>query len=304
MDILVIGGTRFFGIPMIDELIRDGHNVTIVTRGMTPDKFGDKIHRIMVKDIYNEQYARETLSGLEYDVVIDKMAYGAGDVRNILDNVRCKRFVHMSTAGVYQLDHMGVCEDEFDAAHGDIEWCHRGEIDYDDAKRSAERALAQEYPNIKKISVRYPFVIGKNDYTKRLEFYVSHMLEEKAMFIDNMEEQLCYIDEQTAGKLLAKLSVISDEKLDDLIEKRGIPAGNFLAVNGCLNGTVSVAEILGYVEQQTGKKAVICEEAEAAPYNRTIGNSLDISIAECVMGEIPDVQKTMWKILNSYIKNI
>lgn len=36
MNILVIGGTRFFGIPMVNELLAHGHNVTIATRGTTP----------------------------------------------------------------------------------------------------------------------------------------------------------------------------------------------------------------------------------------------------------------------------
>ena len=33
MDILILGGTRFFGIHMVNELINQGHNITIATRG-------------------------------------------------------------------------------------------------------------------------------------------------------------------------------------------------------------------------------------------------------------------------------
>ena len=33
MNILVIGGTRFFGIDMVNELLTAGHDVTIATRG-------------------------------------------------------------------------------------------------------------------------------------------------------------------------------------------------------------------------------------------------------------------------------
>lgn len=33
MNILVIGGTRFFGIHMVNELLTAGHDVTIATRG-------------------------------------------------------------------------------------------------------------------------------------------------------------------------------------------------------------------------------------------------------------------------------
>ena len=43
MNILVIGGTRFFGIHMVNELLTAGHDVTIATRGKASDSFGDKV---------------------------------------------------------------------------------------------------------------------------------------------------------------------------------------------------------------------------------------------------------------------
>lgn len=33
MNILVIGGTRYFGIHMVNKLLEQGHNITIATRG-------------------------------------------------------------------------------------------------------------------------------------------------------------------------------------------------------------------------------------------------------------------------------
>ena len=43
MNILVSGGTRFFGIHMVNELLTAGHDVTIATRGKASDSFGDKV---------------------------------------------------------------------------------------------------------------------------------------------------------------------------------------------------------------------------------------------------------------------
>lgn len=39
MKILVIGGTKFFGIHMIEALLDQGHEVSIATRGLTKDNF-------------------------------------------------------------------------------------------------------------------------------------------------------------------------------------------------------------------------------------------------------------------------
>lgn len=37
MKILVMGGTRYFGIHMVNKLLEQGHEVTIATRGKTPE---------------------------------------------------------------------------------------------------------------------------------------------------------------------------------------------------------------------------------------------------------------------------
>ncbi len=37
MKILVLGGTRFFGIHMVKDLIDKGHDITIATRGNAKD---------------------------------------------------------------------------------------------------------------------------------------------------------------------------------------------------------------------------------------------------------------------------
>ncbi len=50
MKILVLGGTRFFGIHMVKDLISKGHDVTIATRGKTKDEFGDAVSRLCEQD--------------------------------------------------------------------------------------------------------------------------------------------------------------------------------------------------------------------------------------------------------------
>lgn len=82
MNILVIGGTRFFGIHMVNELLTAGHDVTIATRGKASDSFGDKVKRIFLERT-KEESVREALSGTHYDVVIDKIAYCSNDIKYV-----------------------------------------------------------------------------------------------------------------------------------------------------------------------------------------------------------------------------
>ncbi len=62
MKILVIGGTRFFGIHMVNELLAKGHDVTIATRGKVSDEYGDRVKRITIERT-NETSMKNALSG-------------------------------------------------------------------------------------------------------------------------------------------------------------------------------------------------------------------------------------------------
>ena len=94
MKILVIGGTRFFGIHTVNELIENGHDVTIATRGKTSDEYGDKVKRIIFERT-NETSVREALTGTHWDVVIDKIAYCSNDIRYVMDVVDCDKYIYM-----------------------------------------------------------------------------------------------------------------------------------------------------------------------------------------------------------------
>ena len=92
MKILVIGGTRFFGIHMIGELLSHGHEVTIATRGHAEDEFGDRVNRLMM-DAADAGSVKVALEGTFYDVVIDKVAYSSADIRRICEVIRCRKFI-------------------------------------------------------------------------------------------------------------------------------------------------------------------------------------------------------------------
>ena len=46
-NVLVLGGTRFFGKHLVNELLAQGMKVTIATRGKTPDSFGSSVERLI-----------------------------------------------------------------------------------------------------------------------------------------------------------------------------------------------------------------------------------------------------------------
>jgi len=49
---------------------------------------------------------------------------------------------------------------------------------YNEVKRQAEAALEQCYAHIPSVAVRFPFVVGEDDYTRRLHFYAEHVINQ------------------------------------------------------------------------------------------------------------------------------
>lgn len=284
MNILVIGGTRFFGIHMVNELLAQGHNITIATRGRANDIFDKSVSRITLERTNSESIAN-ALSGRHYDVVIDKIAYCSNDIKYILDVIECDKYIHMSSTSVYEPKHWNTKEKDFDAKSKKLIWCGRKDFPYDEIKRQAECALFQKYKNINSIAVRYPFVIGTDDYTKRLLFYVENTIKEIPMNIDNVNCQMSYINSEEAGKFIAFL-----------VDKDFIGA-----INGCSKGTVSIKEILDYVEQKTGKTAIINEKGENAPYNGEPEYSINTDKAEMLGFCFTDLKAWIFDLIDYYI---
>lgn len=284
MNILIIGGTRFFGIHTVEALLSKGHQVTIATRGLAPDSFGDRVSRILF-DRENFESIRKAFKDKHFDVVIDKIAYCSNHVRDLLEVIHCEKYILMSSTAVYQPLHPNTTERDFSPLATEVIWCSRDDFPYDTVKRHAEYALWQKYSDIPAIAVRYPYVIGNDDYTYRLLFYIEHTLKGIPMYIDNLSSQMGFINSSDAGKFMAFLVNTS------------FTGG----INGCCTGTISIQEILDYVESKTGKRAILSPNGDAAPYNGTPDYSIDTAQASALGYEFSSLKDWIFDLIDNYI---
>ena len=284
MKILVLGGTRFFGIRMVQDLLKMGHEVAIGTRGLSKDPFGEQVKRIAL-DRSNGESLRRALQGKRFDLVIDKIAYCSNDIKRLLDFIDCQKYIYMSTTAVYAPKKINLVEEDFDPLAMDLVWCERKDFPYGQVKMQAEAAITQKYPGQKYIAVRYPVVLGKDDYTKRLLFYAEHVARSVPMYIDNLDAQMSFIRSDEAGAFMAFLA-----------DK------NFCgAVNGASKGTVSLREIIEFLEKKTGKKALLSADGEAAPYNGESEFSVNTDKAKALGFEFSDVNDWIYDLLEYFL---
>ncbi len=286
MKVLMLGGTRFFGKHTVAKLLAGGACVTIATRGITPDPFGDRIERLCVERTDRDGLAR-ALRGRDFDIVYDTLAYSSEDIRRLLDAITPKRYIPVSTVSVYAPLQMNTKEEDFDAGTYPLCWLSRGDASYAETKRQAEAALCQAYAGVEFALPRFPFVIGADDYTRRLHFYVEHAARGIPMFVDNREEPMSFLFAEDAADFLVWLGT---SKLTG-------------AVNVANAGTVSIGEMLRHIEEKTGKKALFAKDADAAPYNGTPGHSIHTGRAKRAGYAFSPLRDKLWGLLEELYEN-
>lgn len=112
--ILIMGGTRFIGVFLSRLLVKEGHQVTLFTRGKAPitqnlpgeseadyDAFKSKISHLK-GDRKDFDFVRTSLAAEGFDVVYDINGREADEVEPILDALpNLEQYIYCSSAGVY-----------------------------------------------------------------------------------------------------------------------------------------------------------------------------------------------------------
>jgi nucleoside-diphosphate-sugar epimerase len=102
MKVLVMGGTQFNGFALVRELVRTGHDVTILNRGKTEAPLPRSVRRLIC-DRTDPSAMNETLAGLDFDCIHDISAYRPEDVQGMVElfRGRCGHYIFASSTVIY-----------------------------------------------------------------------------------------------------------------------------------------------------------------------------------------------------------
>ncbi len=169
MNFLIVGGTRFQGIYLIDELIKSGHQVTVFHRGSHPLK------RDGVKEIIGDRDDLEDLKKLDsiaYDWIVDTCGYRPEQIKNLIDNLKGNsfKFCFISSAYVYEESEHSIKEDSKlkSPSHSSDDF---SEITYGNFKVSCEEVVNKELAN-RSLILRPSIISGPGDHSFRLMFWL------------------------------------------------------------------------------------------------------------------------------------
>lgn len=133
-----MGGTQFNGLAVVHELVRSGHDVTILNRGQTEAPLPDGLTRLY-GDRTNHDQMREVLGGLRFDAVFDLTSYHRSDVELMVEIFEdtTDHYIFASSTVIYAASDILPIAESFPLERG------KPQIEYGAGKIEAEDFLIE-----------------------------------------------------------------------------------------------------------------------------------------------------------------
>lgn len=180
MDLLVIGGTRFFGRAAVEDAVRRGHRVTVFHRGeWEPDGFPD------VEHVHGDRTrGLELLRGRSWDAVLDTWAFVPREVRELAETLgeAVGHYTLVSSLSVHR-DDLPVGATETTPVHPPPYPKTEEVTDetYGPLKVATELQAQASFPG-RLLVIRPGYIVGPNDPTDRFTFWVRRAAAGGSMF--------------------------------------------------------------------------------------------------------------------------
>lgn len=195
-NILVLGGTRYLGLEFINILNEEKIKLFVASRNKIPTQNFINIDRKNQNDLEN------LFKNIQFDVVIDFINFSLPDSEKLLNALRFQikppKLILISTTYIYdnplQIEKDSIfSENDFLPSNHKLFGLDRPEISYSNGKRDMESYSVDNYYNDKLVILRFPIILGANDYTQRTSFYSSLIKEEKSINPRNVHSKSNYI---------------------------------------------------------------------------------------------------------------
>jgi 2'-hydroxyisoflavone reductase len=194
----VVGGTRFVGRHLVDDLLDNDYDVTIFNRGNHPNPFADDDRVTHVAgDRTDDGDLASAARDAEYDAVFDVVAYQPREVRTatrIFDDADA--YVYVSSGDAYGTEEIPKREGALRASSERVSGAaasHEGGTElrpctdeqarddsgetYGNRKAEGDRAVfaAAAERDLRAMAVRPCIIYGPHDYTERLDFWIDRV---------------------------------------------------------------------------------------------------------------------------------
>ncbi|MES2801169.1 MAG: NAD-dependent epimerase/dehydratase family protein [Bdellovibrionota bacterium] len=287
-QILVIGGNRFFGKRLIEKLLAQGDRVTVLNRGQLDDGFGDRVTRIQC-DRDDIEKLKKAVQHKTWDLVYDQVCFDGHQARAACDIFSgvTEKYIFTSTQSVYGAGE-NLAETVFDAKTHVYDKIFTRDENYGEAKRQCETVFfAQDKMPV--VAVRFPIVMGPDDYTERLKFYVDRINKGESVYFPNIEARMSFIHAEDAAIGLL------------LLGKTDFTG----SVNLASRDPIRLKDLVLSIEETVGKKTIVRSESttadEKSPYGLEQDWFMNIDLAHSLGFNPKAIPDWIVSVVKSYL---
>ena len=206
MRVLVIGGTHFVGRHTVELFLEQGHELTVLNRGRSPDPLPPEVERLRADRTVPEQFLG-ALDGKRFDAIVDCIGYDRAEIEVVIERFRdqIKRYVLIDSVSVYLPGGLLPVDETF-PTHGGSGWDYpRKKVECVDALTAAHREFGFPWA-----SLRPAYIYGRYNNNPNGEFRFFARVEDGGTVA--IPGDGSFVFHQTHGRDLAFASLAAIER--------------------------------------------------------------------------------------------
>ena len=201
--VLVIGGTKYLGLECIKLLYKSNIQFFVASRRKV------EVENFIMIDRKNQKDLDKLFNDNQFDVVIDFINYSGLDSKILISSIKYQKktpkLILISTIYTYAMPLEIYCDSVYDETSFNPKthkssFIDRPKVSYAEGKRNMESYCIQNYRHDKIVILRFPIILGANDYTKRTHFYREKIKNNVKINPNNIHKKSCYIFSIEAAK--------------------------------------------------------------------------------------------------------
>lgn len=252
MKLLVLGGTRFLGKHIVEAAMKKGHSVTLFNRGSQQNLFPEAEH--LIGDRENDVRALQNRS---WDAVVDTCGFVPKHIEDVMQQLssRIKHYTFISSlsvlpnpikAGIDEKAEVETISSEILQEIYADETKQKRLIHYGALKALCEKT-ADEYMPGKVLHIRAGQLVGPNDYTDRLPYWVNRIAKGGTVLAPgDPDRPVQLIDTRDLGKWIVEMA---EKQVAGVFNATGPQITMEELLNECKKVTGSNAEIMWVSEK-------------------------------------------------------
>ena len=151
LKIIVLGGTKFLGIPTVQYAVERGHEVTLLNRGVSNPHLFRNLKRIKIDRLSNDKTVYEKVLKQNWDAVIDTWQGSPTVVKESAEALKnsTKQYIYVSSIAVYGRENYAkpiINEENLLPALREMPTDKKEELTYRQKKQLADDVVRKIFP--------------------------------------------------------------------------------------------------------------------------------------------------------------